>query len=437
MEIVKRSNTIGKLMGVFRNLVKGGFFHILLGNTLIKTIGFISSIVIVNLVTKSEYAHLGYSDNLYMYIDLFSGLGLSSAILKYCSCKKDLSEDVQFLKISLKYGILVQLLLSILLSIGIFFIDIPFIESKIIIWSLVFYPVLSYIFSVIQNYNRSHLNNELYSKSAVIHTLMVFLLSYLLVRNIGIAGIVFARYFAIIVSIFIASETVRINLKKIKNIEHKILDNKEIKQFFIMGISLMVSNMLSMIMPYNETFLINNLVRDEIVSSNYKIAMMIPSQMNFITGSIMVYFFPIISQITDKTKRYEKIKKIGFFVFVLMSVIGLIGILLSPTIIKFAYGESYMDTIGISYVFWIVYSINSGLRMVPMNLLPALGIVKFNVKMSVITCIIHLVLDYIFISRLGINGAAYASLVVYLLSGIFYWIYMISVNKNAINKERK
>ena len=48
-------------------MIKGGFFHIFVGNTLVKMIAFVSSIVIVRLVDKTDYAYLTYADNLYNY----------------------------------------------------------------------------------------------------------------------------------------------------------------------------------------------------------------------------------------------------------------------------------------------------------------------------------------------------------------------------------
>lgn len=79
-----------------KHLIKGGFLHILVGNTLNKMIAFISSIVIVRLVEKAEYGNLSYADNLYAYINLFAGLGVSAALLKFCGPNISKSENRYF-----------------------------------------------------------------------------------------------------------------------------------------------------------------------------------------------------------------------------------------------------------------------------------------------------------------------------------------------------
>ena len=61
-----------KVISKIKGLLKGGFFHIFLGNTLVKMIAFVSSIVIVRLVDKNEYAYLTYADNPNYYDDIFN-----------------------------------------------------------------------------------------------------------------------------------------------------------------------------------------------------------------------------------------------------------------------------------------------------------------------------------------------------------------------------
>lgn len=65
--------------------------------------------------------------------------------------------------------------------------------------------------------------------------------------------------------------------------------------------------------------------------------------------------------------------------------------------------------------------------MIPLNMLPALGITKFNAFLSMGTCLVHVVIDYICINVLGITGAGIASAIVYLVSGAIGWGYLYKV----------
>lgn len=401
-------------------LYKKGFFHIFLGSILNKLFAFISSVIIVRLISKTDYASLTYTDNIYSYVTLFAGFGMSSAILKYCSSDNQKKNKAYF-KIALKYGSIVQIGIVLIVLLYISIIDIPFSGAKELILIYCFYPIIEYLLSVIYNIVRSLLKNKLYATMSVIQTSIVMTLGIIFVLGTGTKGILIARYIAVVIVVSLGAFFVK---KEFKNVEDIKLEKSEIKSFMIMAISLLIANIFSMIMPLNETFLINNLIRDEAITANYKVAVMLPSQLSFITSSIITYYFPIIARMKNKSIIWKNSVKIGRITSIILLGISIIGIGFSKIIILFIYGEKYLDAIGISKIFWIVYFFNAGFRMIPMNILPAIGKTKFNAFMAIISCIIHFYLDYFMISNYGISGVAVATSVVYMLSGIGYWIYL-------------
>lgn len=431
----KTKNLIAnKVSNQIKVLFKKGFFHILTGNTLTKLIAFISSIVTVRLINKQNYAYLTYSNNLYSYITLFSGLGMSTALLKYCSRTSKKEENKAYLKFSLKYGSIFQIILSITLITYVFIADIPFPNARKLILLFFLVPTIQYVLETMQSYIRSQQNNKLYAKIGVVQSLSVLIFTVIFVVFFGVYGVPIARYGALIIVILLALLYIK---KSLKDVNIASLSERQIKGFLSMGLSMMIANFFSMIMPMNEQFLVNNILIDEIITANYKVAMMIPSQLGFITNSIMVYYFPIIASMRDNTKILKKSKNIQIITGVIIGFISIIGYIFTPFIIKLIYGNEYLDVVHLSRIFWIVYAMNAGFRMIPMNILPALGRVKFNATMSVTFSFIHLILDYFLISTVGISGAAYATLIIYVISGIIYWIFLRRIckdDKKSANK---
>ena len=402
------------------NLLKGGFFHIFAGNTLVKMISFISSIVIVRLVDKNDYAYLTYADNLYSYVIAFAGLGMTSAILKYCATAKTKEEDKAYFEFAMKYGTLFETVLSVVVVVYVRLIDIPFPNASGVVYSLVLYPILNNVLNTIMGYLRAHGENEAYAKTAVIQTVIVFLCSVAFVLLIGVQGIAIARYIAITIAILAVLNVLKRN---VSGVISKKLDSAEIKAFMVMSVSLMLSNLFSLIMPINEMTLVNELLRDEVITANYKIAIMIPGQLAFVTQSIVIYYFTIVAKTENRKSVWEISKKVGIMTAILIAIITFIGAILSPYIIRIVYGSRYEDATALSTVFWIVYALNAGIRMVPMNFLPAIGIAKFNAIMAAISCVVHWIITYFAISQFGIWGAGIATGFVYIISGIVYWIY--------------
>lgn len=401
-------------------LIKGGFFHIFIGNTLIKMIAFISSIVIVRLVDKTDYAYLTYADNLYNYVISFAGLGMTSAVLKFCASAKTREEDKAYFLFATKYGTLFEVLLSVIVVVYVTWGVIPFPEARQITYMLVLYPVLNNVINTILGYLRAHGENEAYSRTAVIQTFCIFAGSVILVLTMGINGIAISRYIAIIIAI---NSTIKVLNKHLSGVKRINLKQEEIKAFMTMSLSLMISNLFSLIMPINEMTLINELIREEVITSNYKIATLIPSQLSFVTQSIVVYYFTIIAKMEDGREIWKTSKQVGIISAGVIFFITVVGAVLSPWIIRMVYGSRYSDASGLSTVFWIVYAMNAGIRMVPMNFLPAIGVAKFNAIMAAVSCIVHLGITYIAITSFGIYGAGIATGIVYLGSGISYWLY--------------
>lgn len=412
-------------------IVKDGFLHIMIGNTLSKMIAFLSSILIVRLVNKTDYGYLAYADNLYAYINLFAGLGLSMALLKYCSPLKSAEENKYYYLVSLKYGTIFQIVITMLMLVYVNLRTISFPSARGLLNLLIIYPAAVNILNTIQSYMRSQMKNKLYANIGIIQTILVFIFSVLLTILLGIKGVIYSRYIASFLTIYLSYVLFLKKEFKMVNINKVSISSFEKKEFWRMAISLMIANLFSMIMPINEMYIINSLIKDETITATYKVATLIPSQIVFIINSIVIYTFPKISELSQNKKlAYKKIKEIGAYTAVIITIVTIIGILTNPAIINMLYGSAYKDSIGLSRVFWISFGLNATLRIIPMNMLPALGYTNFNTVISIFSFIIHGLLEIYFISTYGIMGAAYAIILVYLVTGISYWIYL----KHVCNK---
>ena len=405
-----------------KKIVFSGLSYIIFGNFLSNGVALLSSILIARFVDKAEYAYLTYADNLYRYIALFIGLGLGLALVVVCTPDVTLEKQHYYLGKALRYGGAVELVAALVICVAVQFLNVPFPNVRKYMWLLVLYPMLTYIFNALQSFIRVKRNNKLYAILGAVQTIIVCFFSILLVFKFYTNGIVFARYIGVITVLIAASYYIR----KTDGIIHPCSATKdETLKFFSIGISMMFANMFSGIIPTNEVFIVNNLIKDEIVTANFKVAGIIPSMLTIITTSVMTYYFPIIASIKDKKTALKEIYKIAFINGVMIISVTAAGMLLTPFVIKLVYGEKYVDATGLSYLLWIVNSVNAVFRMVPLNILAAVGESKFTAIVSVLTCVVHIVIDYLFISIMGIRGVAYASIILYVVSAIAMWIYLI------------
>lgn len=153
---------------------------------------------------------------------------------------------------------------------------------------------------------------------------------------------------AIIVAIISVWAALKRNISKEKAAK---LSPEQIKAFMVMSISLMLSNLFSLIMPINEMTLVNELLRNETITANYKIAIMIPGQLSFVTQSIIIYYFTIIAKASDGKEVWNISKKVGMMTAGVIGIITVAGAVLSPYIIRIVYGSRYEDATALSTVF--------------------------------------------------------------------------------------
>lgn len=401
------------------NLVKGGFLHIFLGTFANKAIAMLSSVFVARIVDKTDYAYLNYSETLYGYLILFLGLGMSSALLKVCSGKAYTRKDGAYLRFALKFGVLYEIIITIVFIGCVLLIYIPFQGAKFYILATILYPIILYIYDLLLCYLRSKQENKVFAYLSFAYSVITCIATIGIVYAVSAIGVIIARYIAII---SIVSFLIYFLSKKFIEIEYSTLSKEDIKSFLKMAISLMVANALSGMMPINENFLVSNLLSDEVITSNFKVASLFPQLLLLVTQSVMIYYFPLVAEMDNKgenTRRF--VTKITLLNTILIVLAMIIGIVLTPWLITSFYGEKYSDSIDISYILWLVNAINAVIRMVPINMLVAIKRYKYNLYMAFYSVIIQFVLDWLFIKQFGVIGVLYGTTIVYLVTGLIYW----------------
>ena len=105
-----------------RQLLKNGFFHITGSNVINKVIAVITNILITRTLGKQGYGVFSTAYNVYSIFVIFSGLGMYSAILLYCSEKRSDNEKRAYYIYGLRAGFAASILLSVGMALYAFFV---------------------------------------------------------------------------------------------------------------------------------------------------------------------------------------------------------------------------------------------------------------------------------------------------------------------------
>ncbi|MVO72186.1 oligosaccharide flippase family protein, partial [Paeniclostridium sordellii] len=146
-----------KIMKKIYSLKVTGFFHIFGSSVLNKIIAFMSSAILVRVLTKDEYGTFTYAWNIFSFILLLNGFGINFGVLQTCSeNSEDSNLNYQILKWGKKYGIIIDIILAFIILLIALLIPLPIKNSNYILGLLSIMPILILLFEMQSSYLRAN-----------------------------------------------------------------------------------------------------------------------------------------------------------------------------------------------------------------------------------------------------------------------------------------
>lgn len=422
-------NTIkAKLKMAGGKLVNTGFFHIFGSSTINKVIGFVSSWVIVRIISKPEYGVYTKANNIYSFFLLLSGLGIASAVLQICSESNDEKRRNDFYCFGMRFGLKINLLLALLIACVGLFVPLSIEGSNRLLVMMCGLPIALIIPEMQLLYLRSTMQNKSFSKANTFCCVVHMLLSCLFAFVWKAPGLVFANYLSYAITAFFIAK--RYNAPAVCRKVRLAREDK--KTLFSIALISMLNSGLSQLMYLLDVFVLGVFVPDSSVIASYKIATNIPTAMSFIPSALVVYLYPYFARHKDDRKwlirSYEKMV-ISFGLFNICISAGLF--LLATPIIRILFGAQYLDAVIPFRILSISYFFSATFRTISGNLIVTQRKLKFNLFMAVISSAMNTALNVIMIQKWQSIGAAIATLVTCFVTGLASTIYLLITFKKA------
>lgn len=412
-----------KLRSKMEALFKSGFFHIFGSNVINKVLAFLSSVILVHILTKIEYGAFTYAWNIYSIVLLFNGMGVESGVLQLAS---EHSGDVDYADGVSSYGTIFGLkfnciLFAILFGIGLF-APLKIEAGRPLLLALCLLPAFQLLYNLTSSYLRSQKRNQEFAKLQVVNTVFVSVVSAGFAYFFREMGMVIGHYIAYIAAYLVGLCIFHVHL--IKRDTRQIGKDKNIllKISFIS----MLNNGLSQLMYLLDVFVLGIVDPQETILASYKVATMIPTALSFIPYSLITYLYPYFAEHkNDGTwclNRYKQaLAGLGAFNLLLSGVL-FAG---APLIIRLLFGEEYLDAVPVFRILSVNYFFSGTFRILSGNLLVTQRKLRFNLFVAVVSSLANIVADYFFIQWWGSVGAALATVLVVLISSILSTTYLI------------
>ncbi|WP_346889633.1 oligosaccharide flippase family protein [Clostridium sp. UBA1056] len=408
---------------VIKSALSKGLVEIFSASFINKIIQFGTIAILGRIISVSDYGNFSYAQNIMGMALLLEGLGITSGILQYSSIQKDHKEKYRFFNYGIKIGVVVNFLISIGLMIYATWGPLGIEDSRRYLFIMSFIPVLKIGYDAIQSYLRSSLRNKEYSRLTVFNTIIYFSATTVFSYFMGANGLILGIYVAYLLTVLLGAFFIKDDIFSYRG---STIKNKELKlEFLKFSIITILGNAMSQMLYLLDTQLVGIFTKDPALLANYKMATHIPFNLTFISISIMTFAYPYFAQNRDnKVWIKEKLSVLVKSLAVLNLIITVGGIVFAKPIFYILFGKKYLSAIPVFRVLMVGYFVSGTFRIPYGNVLASLGNAKANLINAIFSGVCNIILDIVLIIRFGSIGAAYATLIVFIISSVIYYIFI-------------
>lgn len=409
-------------------LHKAGFSSIVLTGILSNIVTFVGGIILVHILSKNDYGNYTYVQNTFNILVIVGDLGISSATMQFAS--ENYKESAK-LNAYINYGFKMMLLLAMLPSAVVltsyWWYPHTIAGTESAIRNLFLVPVFQNINLFLLNVLRIHLKNNQYAIINILNCISHYIFIILFAFEGGWMGAVLSKYPATIIMMIISVFFVKNVWGREKS---NLLSKKEKIEYIKLAFVSQANAVSSTLMNILDVYCVGWFVADSSVIASYKIASVLPTALNFIPQSVMVFAVPYFGRnCRDKKWVRENYKKVSVGLLAVSTMVAVIGILGASFIVPFIFGEEYKDAIPCFIVLLVGFIFYSGLQCPATNVLYTQRKVKSILVITVLGALGNTVLNVILINVFGSIGAALATTVVHIAVGIIVNVYLRYVLK--------
>ncbi len=389
-------------------LKKSSFFHDILHSFVTKGfsigLGFFVTVLITRSFTVEVYGEYSFLLSIALTIFQFAHLGFSSANTFYVIQNKRL---LPFLLansnvLAAVVGV-VSLFLLLILNAVYFHRDV----NLIILTSLIVpFQVLSLLntgllFGLKKVITYNYL--ELFSKilyCIVVVAIVIYFKSVLLLL------------LAYLIQMFSLSITSYFSLKKLT--KRKLLPSINLlKKTSSYSVRLYITLFLSFLVLKIDVYFIEHFLGNKPLGI-YSLAATLASNLILIIQVLIPLLVPRLSEIKDDLKKIKKLMNIMGYAILLLVVINFFFLFFGEWIILMIFGEKYLNAVPIFKILLLASSVLS-LEAILAQYYASIGKIKFLIYYWILTLLVNISLNYFWIPKYGIAGAAWSSLISYSL----------------------
>lgn len=397
------------LQEFLRNFFANKGQHVFLSLLIAKVSAFLGALFIIRLLPENEFGTLTIVASVFAIFAPFSGFGSQQSLLRFGSLGEGESEKKALAKYLFFKGFGYQILLSIIfLVVSFFYIN----RYEDIFYIFLFFTVRligSYFFNHIQSEFRIFGNNRQFARVNNVVNVSGLILLLTLTYFFGLKGYLFA----IAATPFLA--LIWFKKENFQAVGDFKFTKKELWNY---GLHASGTALLSDTLFSADVLLLSFLMNENAVA-NYKVAILIPANITFLALTFMQTDFPILAKNFENKHFLRSYVENYYKIFIPVSVgIFFVGFLFKTEILHLFFSSKYADNSWVFIILLAGFCINMLLRNLYGNLLSAVGKMKINTVVSLLTLILLVLLSFLLVSKFEVLGMALSLSLSMLMNGL-------------------
>ena len=384
--------------------------HVFFSFLIAKICGFLGSLVIIRLLPENEYGILSIVMSVCAIFLPFSGFGSNQILLRYGAISE--KENKQNLSSYLFFKGIFNEIILIVIFVGISLFYAPKYENIIIIFLFFGIRLMGfYLSNHIQTYYRISGKNDIFAKVSNAINIGGFILLLVLTYLFKFYGYLLAIALIPYLSLFWLK-------KEMFSAKRIVYDNK--KEIWRFGIFTAATSVISETLFSLDVMLLGFLMNENAVA-NYKVAILLPSNITVLAISFMQSDYPLLSKnyqnknfLRSYIKNYYKI-----FIPICILILGFFYFF-KDLLLKVFFGTNHSDNSNLMMILLLGFTFGMLSRNLFGNLLPAVGKIEVNTWVSILSLIILCVTAYFLVNTFGILGMGISLSLVLIWEGLAY-----------------
>ncbi len=385
----------------FKDFIKAFFTnkgqHVFLSLLIAKVCSFLGSLFVIRILTEQEFGTLSIVASIFAVFAPFSGLGSYQSLLRFGSIAENPEDRLAVSQYLFRQGFFYHLIVCFLFLLCSFF---SANNNQFIVYIFFFFAVRLvgvYFLSHVQAERRMQLDNKNYAAVSnsvnIAGLIMMIALSYFF----GLYGYLIANAVAPFISLF------WLKSKSLANKGYLNFSKKDLWSFaFHSSITMVITEAF-----FSADILLLNYFYDETAVANYKVALLIPSNITFIALAFLQSDYPLIARnFTNKSFLRNYIINYYRIFLPLVVIILILGWLLSDYLLNILFGKLYADNLWAFNLLLATFCGSILLRNLYGNILAAVGLVKYNTFFAVGAIILLIGSASIIVPDYGVQGMA-------------------------------